>query len=126
MLRPRINRAARLIAAVVAVSGLGSTLAACSDDYWNRRDTIALGVGDAIASNQAMQTVDPWPPYSGDKNIAFNGEKMQAAVQRYRTGKVIAPEDSQPAVSAAATAQNVTQPTVTVAPPPASTPTPGQ
>jgi hypothetical protein len=124
MSRPRINPTARLIAAAIAVVGLGSTLAGCSDDYWNRRDTIALSAGDAIASNQAMQTVDPWPPYSGDKNIAFNGQKMQAADQRYRTGKVIAPEDSQPAVSAAATAQNVT--TVTVAPPPATTTTPGQ
>jgi hypothetical protein len=37
--------------------------------------------------------VDPWPPQSGNKNIAFNGEKMQAAVQRYRTDKVSRPTD---------------------------------
>jgi len=37
--------------------------------------------------------VDPWPPDSGNKNIAFNGQKMQAAQERYRTGKVIQPVD---------------------------------
>ncbi len=36
--------------------------------------------------------VDPWPPASADKNIRFNGERMQQAVARYRTNKVIEPE----------------------------------
>ena len=35
--------------------------------------------------------VDPWPPHSANRNIAFNGEKMQTAVERYRTGQVIPP-----------------------------------
>ena len=37
--------------------------------------------------------VDPWPPHSGNTNIAFNGQKMQTAVERYRTDKVIPPVD---------------------------------
>ena len=109
---PGTNRAARLSACCVTAVGLGLLLAACSDDYWVRRDTIALGAGDAIAGNQISQMVDPWPPHSGDKNIAFNGEKMQAAVQRYRTDKVTQPpnpttsevENMQQQAAAAATA----------------------
>ena len=31
---------------------LGALLAGCSDIYFDRRDTIALGAGDAIAANQ--------------------------------------------------------------------------
>jgi hypothetical protein len=34
---------------------------------------------------------DPWPPYVGDKNIAFNGQRMQAAAERYRRHEVIRP-----------------------------------
>jgi hypothetical protein len=125
MSRPRINRAARLIAAAVAVGGFGATLAGCSDDYWNRRETIGLSAGDAIAGNEAMQTVDPWPPGSGDRTIAFNGQKMQAAVQRYRDGKVIAPVDSQTFDSTNQTPQTIST-TVNTGAPPASTTTPGQ
>jgi|HubBroStandDraft_2_1064218.scaffolds.fasta_scaffold199623_2 hypothetical protein len=125
MSRPRINRAARLIAAVAVLGGLGSTLAACSDDYWNRRETIGLSAGDAIAGNAAMQTTDPWPPGSGDKNIAFNGEKMQSAVQRYRTGKVTTPVDPEDFESTNQASQNVTT-TVNTGAPPASTVTPAQ
>ena len=32
--------------------------------------------------------IDPWPPYAGNRNIAFDGERMQAAAERYRTNKV--------------------------------------
>src|ERR1700744_1831599 len=94
MSRPRIKRA-RLVAALVTVSSFGGFLAACSDpgQYFDRRETVALTGGDSVAANDAAQMVDPWPPQSGNKNIAFNGEKMQAAVQRYRTGKVSRPTD---------------------------------
>ena len=51
--------------------------------------------------------VDPWPAYSGDKNIAFNGEKMQQAVARYRTGKEIQPEDPENFMSTNQTGQTV-------------------
>jgi len=68
-------------------------LGGCSDLYTDRRDTIALGAGDAIAANNALQTIDPWPPYSGNNNLAFNGQRMQAAVKRYATDKVTPPVD---------------------------------
>ena len=68
-----------------------TTLAGCSDIYLDRRETIELSAGDAIKTNQVTQMVDPWPASSANRNIAFNGEKMQTAVERYRTNQVIRP-----------------------------------
>jgi hypothetical protein len=69
----------------------GTMLAGCSDIYFDRRETIALGADDHIATDQVGQMIDPWPRNVGNRNIAFNGEKMQSAVERYRTNKVIPP-----------------------------------
>lgn len=76
--------------------GLGLTgvlllLAACSE-YLDRRETISFNGGDALAANQVTMMVDPWPRVSADKNIRFNGERMQGAVARYREHKVIEPK----------------------------------
>jgi hypothetical protein len=90
MCRPRTERAARTLAAAVT---LGAMLAGCSDLYSDRRDTIALSGGDAVAANAVAQTVDPWPAHSGDVNIASNGQKMQSAIERYRVNKVTQPVD---------------------------------
>jgi hypothetical protein len=97
---------ARVVAAVLAVGALGATIGGCSQLYLDRRDTIALGAGDAIAANQAVQVIDPWPPHSGNTNIVFNGQRMQAAAERYRSGTVVQPVDPmapQAAVAAAPT-----------------------
>jgi len=90
MSRPRTERAARAIAAAAA---LGALLAGCSDIYYDRRETVALGADDAVAANMVEQMVDPWPPYSNNKNLAFNGERMQRAVECYRADKVAQPAD---------------------------------
>jgi hypothetical protein len=71
---------------------LGMLLAGCSDIYYDRRETIALGAGDYLASGEVVQAIDPWPKGSSNRNIAFDGEKMQSAVQRYRTNKIPQPE----------------------------------
>jgi hypothetical protein len=70
---------------------LGAALAGCSDMYYDRRETVVLHAGDAMASNRVTHTIDPWSRASANRNIAFNGEKMQTAVERYRTGRIIAP-----------------------------------
>jgi hypothetical protein len=36
-------------------------------------------------------TVDPWPRESANRNIAFNGAKIESAFERYRTNKVTTP-----------------------------------
>jgi hypothetical protein len=85
------GRAAPLIVATAAAIWLGGCTQ--SDLYLDRRETVGLSAGDAIAGNQVTQVVDPWPAYSGDRNLAFNGQRMQSAVERYRTGKVTQPVD---------------------------------
>jgi hypothetical protein len=70
---------------------LAAVVAGCSDLYTDRRDKISVTAGDAIATNKMTHMVDPWPRHSANRNIAFNGEKMQTAVERYRTDRVTAP-----------------------------------
>ena len=60
----------------LALTGTLVLLAACSE-YFDRRDAISFNAGDAIASDQVTMMVDPWPRVSADKNIRFNGERMQ-------------------------------------------------
>ncbi len=47
---------------VSATIALGTMLAACSEHYLDRRDTMALSSGDAVAANKVAQMIDPWPP----------------------------------------------------------------
>jgi hypothetical protein len=76
----------RAVALAVALVTLGG----CSE-YLDRRDTIAASGGDAVYTNRVTHMVDPWPRASANRDIPFNGNTMQAAVQRYRTGRVIPP-----------------------------------
>lgn len=101
MSRPRINRAPRAVAGAVL---FGAMLAGCSDPglYFDRRDTIALGGGDSVAANEVQQMVDPWPRYSNNRNLTFNGERMQRAVQCYRIDKVTPPVELDPSTETAA------------------------
>jgi len=62
------------------------------DDYLTRRDTISLSAGDAIATNAATQTIDPWPRYSKDTAINQEGDRAGVAVERYQQNKSIPPK----------------------------------
>ncbi len=87
--KSRIERVRRPLLAAVTLAAL---LGGCSDIYYDRRETVALGADDHIASNRVAQMIDPWPRYVGNKNLAFNGERMQAAVECYRHNpRVIVP-----------------------------------
>jgi hypothetical protein len=74
----------------LTLAALLAALAGCSE-YLDRRDAISLNGGDAVATDKVTQMVDPWPRDSADRNIAFNGAKMETAVERYRTSRVIPP-----------------------------------
>jgi hypothetical protein len=78
----------RTIAAAVL---LGTMLGGCSDIYWDRRDTVSLHSGEASAANLVTHTIDPWSAASGNRNIAYSGEKAAVASERYRTGRIIQP-----------------------------------
>jgi len=109
---------ARLIAAALAAAALGTALGGCSEIYFDRREGVTLGGGDAVAANATMQTIDPWPARSGNTNIAENGQRMQSAVERYRTNNVTQPVDPMQIESG-----NQVPATIQVTPPP-STPAP--
>lgn len=135
MCRSRTDGARRATRGLAAAVVLGLLLAGCAefaaphegDSYLDRRDTLALSGGDAVAGNTITQMVDPWPPCSGDRNIAFNGQKMQTAVERYRTGKVIQPVDPEQATDNNQSGQTISQTTVnTGGAAPAATTAPGQ
>ena len=109
---------AGLVACAIGLSG-------CSDIYFDRRESIAPWSGDAVAQNKVVQMVDPWPPYANNRNIAFNGEVMQRAQERYREGYVIPPVNATTSSAAyasakqnAANAQNSVQRNTTPPPPP--------
>ena len=53
--------------------------------YFERKDTIVSGAGDARNVNAATHIIDPWPRYVGNRQIPANGERMTGAVERYRT-----------------------------------------
>ena len=107
--------------ALAAVIGLGALTGGCSDIYYDRRETVALGADDHIAANRVAQMVDPWPVYVQNMNIAFNGQRMQTADERYRFNRVIPPVNvttsslaqqqvqQQAAISAGATNQMTSQ-----------------
>ena len=73
---------------IVAVMGLSAiALGGCnSDDYTMRSLLISPGAGNAQAANTVMQTVTPWPRYSGDTNIPGNGAQAARAIKEYENG----------------------------------------
>jgi hypothetical protein len=92
--------------AIALATLLGATLGGCSE-HFDRRDGITLHSGEAVAANRVEHMIDPWPPASARRNIAYSGEKAATAAERYRTGKVIAPVNAttSSAAYAAAAAQ---------------------
>jgi len=98
---------------LLAATMLAVSLSGCSDIYFDRREHIVPNAGDAMASNRVTHMVDPWPAASANRNIAFNGEVMQQAVERYREGRVIPPVNATTSSAAyaraAATVANAAQ-----------------
>jgi hypothetical protein len=77
---------------VIAVTVvLGTAVAGCSDMYFDRRETVSLGAGDALATNKVTHMIDPWPRHAMNNRIAFNGQLMQSAQDRYKRGAVFTP-----------------------------------
>src|SRR6478609_8505355 len=54
--------------------------------YFERKDTIVSGAGDARNVNAATHIIDPWPRNVGNRQIPANGDRMARAVKRYREG----------------------------------------
>ena len=87
-----LRSAIKPVAVAVVLGAMpGAMLGGCSDIYFDRRDTISLVSGEAMAANRVTHMIDPWPAHAANRNIAYNGEKAAVAAERYRTGRVIPP-----------------------------------
>lgn len=80
--------------AITAALAFVGMMAGCAqpDLYLDRRDTISFHAGDAVRSNIVAQTIDPWPRHAANRDYPYDGDRMQAAGERYRTGKIIQPK----------------------------------
>lgn len=109
--------------AVAVVVVIASAVAGCAEIYYDRRETVGAGSGDAVASNKVSQMIDPWSAASANNRIAFNGQLMQSAQDRYNRGKVITPvlptqasKDYQQAQQQAASSQSATSTSTSATP----------
>jgi len=89
MPRSDVSSPGRTMALVVVMA---AALGGCSDLYFDRRETVSLQAGDAVASNIAAQTVDPWPRAAANRHIDGDGVRTQKAIERYRFNKVTPPQ----------------------------------
>jgi hypothetical protein len=86
-MKSRIMNAASLAIGLLAAATLSSACRAqIFDDpfsqYFERGITITPGAGNARDANNAIQTIDPWPPYVGHTRIPGNGREAVGAVGR--------------------------------------------
>jgi len=72
---------------VAAVLASAAMLGGCADVYWDRRDTVAFQSGNSNAANKVVHVIDPWPRAAANRRMEADGERMQRAVERYRTNK---------------------------------------
>ncbi len=93
--RSGARRATLLALASLALAGCHDLHTSYTTDtsrmYLERRELVSAGAGDAVAANKVLQMRDPWPIASADRNLPMHGHVAAAAVERYRTGKVIPP-----------------------------------
>ena len=80
----------RRIAIVLASAAL---LAACAPSVYQDSTTPMPGYGNAVKQNAAVMIIDPQPVSAANVEIDFDGRRAGIAIERYRTGTVIPPED---------------------------------
>ncbi|MFO1148339.1 MAG: hypothetical protein U1E62_08180 [Alsobacter sp.] len=69
---------------ILLALAMGLGLSGCNQ-YWERKDTVLVSSGDAVASNAAVQISDPWPAGSRNTTIPSNGARLQRVMQRYQS-----------------------------------------
>ena len=79
-----------------ALAMLGAALPAACTQYLDRKDTAGFSAGNAVRTNAVTHVIDPWPAHAWNNRIAFDGERMQRAVERYRTNRVTDPSCAVP------------------------------
>jgi hypothetical protein len=75
---------------LLSLSLLGATalgLASCSNQYFERKDSVTFSAGDAVAWNNAQMIADPTPRRAYDTNIVTPGETAARAGGNYASGR---------------------------------------
>ena len=68
--------------AMAVLLSLSAATTGCRD-YLDRKDTVNLGGGNAVAENKVAQTIDPWPPGAFKKHQGTNAQRAATAMERY-------------------------------------------
>ena len=68
-------------------------LAACGPSVYRDSATPIPGYGNAVKQNAAVMIIDPQPASAANVNLDFDGRRAGIAIERYRTGTVIPPEE---------------------------------
>lgn len=61
----------------------GLALSGCSAEYLARQDLLEPYTGNAVATNLAVQTPDPWPRGVYDTDIETSGRNQAAVYDKY-------------------------------------------
>lgn len=78
---------------ILVLTVMASAVAGCTgelpfDDPFEhntaRSQSITLSAGNAEKSNEAIHIIDPWPRYVYDTHIQGDGQRLAAAVDRYK------------------------------------------
>ena len=72
---------------------VGVAVAACSPTVYQDSKTPFVGYGDSVRQNSAVMIIDPQPVSAANVDIDFDGRKDALAIERYRQGLVIPPEE---------------------------------
>jgi hypothetical protein len=51
-------------------------------NYLQRSQGISMGAGNANDTNEAIQTITPWPPYVGNPRIPVEGRRAVESIER--------------------------------------------
>ena len=68
-------------------------LAGCGPSVYRDSATPIPGYGNAVKENAAVMIIDPQPAAAANVNLDLDGRRAGIAIERYRTGTVIPPEE---------------------------------
>ena len=78
----------------IAIGLVSATLlAACGPSVYRDSATPIPGYGNAVKENAAVMIIDPQPAAAANVNLDLDGRRAGIAIERYRTGTVIPPEE---------------------------------
>ncbi|MEL6299636.1 MAG: hypothetical protein AAFV26_05265 [Pseudomonadota bacterium] len=74
---------------VAVIGGLAmatALVAACREDYLDRRQGVTIGAGNAMKFNATTQTINPWPRHAHDTRMRHDGVYIGKVIEKYQEG----------------------------------------